>query len=246
MKARQRQQLNVDESASTRNLIKLAAQRLFSHRGVDGVSVRDIVEAAGQKNSGALHYYFGTKDELVAEIVADGAREIDRRRIKLLDGLSETTAEISVKDLVSILVYPGVGLASEGEPDTYAKFITMLQLNHRDIFIGALEGKYNQGYRRCLDLLRDRLSHLPKKVLSRRLVYLDLFINAVLSARESFLTKGVHHFWSDPQILEGLIGDASSMLLAPLSLGEMVAEGASARPKIDNQKAPKRKSKSNS
>jgi AcrR family transcriptional regulator len=43
------------------------------------VSVRDIVLAAGQRNSGSLRYYFGTKEDLARELVADGAKLIDKR-----------------------------------------------------------------------------------------------------------------------------------------------------------------------
>ena len=60
-----------------RDQIKLAARRLFAERGVDGVSTREIVKAAGQKNQGSLNYYFGTKEELVRELVVDGAKLID-------------------------------------------------------------------------------------------------------------------------------------------------------------------------
>jgi AcrR family transcriptional regulator len=49
------------KNATTRDLLKLAARRLFAHRGFDSVSVHDIVLAAGQRNRGSLHYYFGTK-----------------------------------------------------------------------------------------------------------------------------------------------------------------------------------------
>ena len=51
----------------TRNAIKQAAQRLFATRGIDGVSVREIASAANQRNSGSVHYYFGTKEALVGK-----------------------------------------------------------------------------------------------------------------------------------------------------------------------------------
>ena len=70
-----------------RDAIKRAAQSLFAARGVDAVSVREILTAAGQKNGASLHYYFGSKDALVAQLVIDGARLIDERRVARLDAL---------------------------------------------------------------------------------------------------------------------------------------------------------------
>jgi AcrR family transcriptional regulator len=63
----------------TRTRIKVAAQRLFAQRGIDGVSVRDIVAAAGQRNNGSLNYYFRTKEALVLELRAGTATSISLR-----------------------------------------------------------------------------------------------------------------------------------------------------------------------
>ena len=64
-----------------RDAIKRAAQSLFAARGVDAVSVREILTAAGQRNGASLHYYFGSKDDLVAQLVIDGARLIPLREL---------------------------------------------------------------------------------------------------------------------------------------------------------------------
>jgi len=72
-------------SEETRNQIKAAAQMLFARRGVDGVTVQEIVTAAGQRNNAALHYHFGSKEELIRQMVVDGAAVLDRRRREMLD-----------------------------------------------------------------------------------------------------------------------------------------------------------------
>ena len=45
--------------------LKGEAQRLFANRGIDGVTVRDIAKAAGQKNPAAVGYHFGSKEALM-------------------------------------------------------------------------------------------------------------------------------------------------------------------------------------
>ena len=53
-------------SQQTREELILAAERLFSEFGIDAVSLRQINAAAGQRNSSAAHYHFGSKDALIA------------------------------------------------------------------------------------------------------------------------------------------------------------------------------------
>ena len=78
--------------ANTRERIKKTAITLFAQRGIDGVAVRDIVLSSGQRNAASLHYYFGTKEALVRELVLDGATRINERRHAALDALEARQA----------------------------------------------------------------------------------------------------------------------------------------------------------
>jgi AcrR family transcriptional regulator len=57
-----------------------AATRLFAEHGIDGVALKDIVAAAGQKNQSAVQYYFGDKGGLIAAALENRFRSIDARR----------------------------------------------------------------------------------------------------------------------------------------------------------------------
>lgn len=61
----------------TRERLLVAAEQLFARRGIANVGNRDIVEAAGQSNGSAIHYYFGSKAQLVEEIFARRVAEFD-------------------------------------------------------------------------------------------------------------------------------------------------------------------------
>ena len=60
--------LTVRPQSDSADKIKRIARQLFAERGVDGVTVRDIAEASGQKNHAAVAYYFGSKDALLVSI----------------------------------------------------------------------------------------------------------------------------------------------------------------------------------
>src|ERR1700730_13323239 len=70
--------------ADTKIQIKAAAQLLFARHGVDAVTIQQIVAAAGQRNNAALHYHFGSKEELIRQLVVDGAAVLDERRRGML------------------------------------------------------------------------------------------------------------------------------------------------------------------
>lgn len=53
----------------TRTRLILAAMELFGERGVEGASLRSINELADCRNSGAVHYHFGGRVQLVSAIL---------------------------------------------------------------------------------------------------------------------------------------------------------------------------------
>ena len=57
--------LAADEHASPRDALRRSAEQLFAAHGVDGVSLRQITREAGQRNTTALQYHFGSRDGLL-------------------------------------------------------------------------------------------------------------------------------------------------------------------------------------
>jgi AcrR family transcriptional regulator len=100
------------------------AERLFARAGVQGVTSREIVEAAEQRNTSAVTYHFGTREGLLLEILARRGGPVDERRGELRDGLS---ARPSVHDLVECLVLPYVALLSEPAGRAYVQIVAQLR-----------------------------------------------------------------------------------------------------------------------
>ena len=59
-----------EKTAAGRQRILDEAQRLFSARGYQGVSIRDIAQACGLSNA-ALYYHFGSKQNLYFEVLKE-------------------------------------------------------------------------------------------------------------------------------------------------------------------------------
>ena len=70
--------------ASTRELLLDAALVLFAERGIDNVPLAEIVRTAGQRNASAVHYHFGSRDEILRAALARHVEAIADRRRELL------------------------------------------------------------------------------------------------------------------------------------------------------------------
>lgn len=204
----------------TRERIKTAAQRLFSMRGIDGVSVRDIVAEAGLRNGASLHYYFGSKDGLIRALVIDGARRSDTARHEALDALEASGKTITVRDITRLLVETETAPSDESGARTgfgHMRFVMGLQVNHRRLMHEALEGHRNTGYLRCLEHIRALLPHLPRDILNQRFIFMYITLTTTLAAREAALEADASggKLWSSPDALENLSLTLAAAVEAP-------------------------------
>lgn len=89
----------------TRRRLLDAGERLFAERGIDAVSLAELTQAAGLHNTGAVHYYFGGREQLLAAIVDEHRDALDARRAELLDQ-AEAAGPVGPAELVRCLVAP--------------------------------------------------------------------------------------------------------------------------------------------
>jgi AcrR family transcriptional regulator len=118
----------------TRREILDAALRLFAADGIAGVSLRQIRLEAQQRNAGALHYHFGSKDGVLAALLE---RElpllIDKRRALLATALSGD----DVRSAAAVFVLPYAQLAT-GSPHE-RQVVQFLSQLHDDVSLSIDE-----------------------------------------------------------------------------------------------------------
>jgi hypothetical protein len=125
-----------------------------------------------------------------------------------------------LRELIEIPVWPSTDLADNegasersGGEDTYIRFISMLQMSRRQLFLDALEGKWASGYERCFAHLRRLLKAMDPQLVNQRLMFTPLYLRAAMSSREAALEGGQpHHFWSADFTMQNLIDTIEGML----------------------------------
>jgi AcrR family transcriptional regulator len=209
-----------DPKPSTPDRIKEAAQRLIAEHGVDGVSVREIVIAAGQKNMASLHYYFGTKENLIKELVVDAAKLMEGQREEALSALEKSGVPIVLRDVVAITIGGAIlDIDQGGRAATVLRFLGAVTGTHRHLFDEAIGKKYNKCYQRCLELIRRCLPQIPPSVLNQRLLFMSISSYNVLITREAAIAFQGHAraYWGAPRTLGNFLDYICAGLSAPVS-----------------------------
>jgi len=78
--------------AETRERVLEVAERLFAERGLDAVSIRDIIAAAGA-NLGAINYHFGTKDRLIEAVFERRLIPSIQERLRALESVERAAGD---------------------------------------------------------------------------------------------------------------------------------------------------------
>lgn len=87
--------------ADTKEQILDAAESLFAEHGIEAVPLRRIIAEAAV-NSAAIHYHFGSKEELVRAVFQRRFDPINRARVELLNQ-AEQSAEEGKPSLATVL-----------------------------------------------------------------------------------------------------------------------------------------------
>ncbi|WP_436771690.1 TetR/AcrR family transcriptional regulator [Yinghuangia sp. YIM S09857] len=109
--------------AATRLQLIAAAERLFAERGINGVSVREIAVEAGQRNTNAVRYHFGAKEDLVDAIFEHRMAPINARRMALIESHDRDGREFDPYAVAEAFTLPMAELLREsGAPSWYLRF----------------------------------------------------------------------------------------------------------------------------
>jgi AcrR family transcriptional regulator len=206
-------------SEETRNQIKAAAQMLFARHGIDAVTVQQIVDAAGQRNNAALHYHFGSKEELIRQMVVDGAAVLDRRRREMLDEIEVRGGPRSIREVMLVLIMPVIELGDDERWRGYIRFASNLQASDPGALRAALNNRWNSGYVACFNHLR-RMLPLPAPIIEQRLSMLAIYANSILSAHEAALesrNRRGSRLWGQPFAIDNMLDTLEAAIACPPS-----------------------------
>ena len=111
------------DATETRERLLREAERLFARQGLYQTTVREITQAAGQRNVSALNYHFGSREGVLDAILDLHGERTDAERGELLATLGD---EPSVRDLVAALVIPYAAHLATPDGRDYLRIVAQM------------------------------------------------------------------------------------------------------------------------
>ncbi|MBM7366162.1 TetR/AcrR family transcriptional regulator [Gordonia hydrophobica] len=202
----------------TRARLLAAAERLFAERGLAAVSNRQISEAAGQSNNFAVGYHFGSRAELIRELLRSHQQPIDTIRARMV---SEVGYVSQVRDWLRCLVQPQLEhIGTHVGPTYFGQFWRQLAHDPTMVEVVYREAAESAPLAEILSGLYRTLPALPEETVRiRNLMSQNTLIStfADFELRRNELDALDITSWSgfSESMVDGLVG----LWLAPVTAG---------------------------
>ena len=153
----------------TREKILDTAERLFGEQGYAATSLRHIIAEAGV-NLAAIHYHFGSKEELLDEVLMRKAGPVNEERLALLDRLEAEAGSglLPVDKVLEAFLGPPFSRA-EHSPE----FVRMMgRLYGEGLMTMILQKHFQAVVARFFAALRRALPDLTERELALRIQFM--------------------------------------------------------------------------
>lgn len=148
-------------SVSTRERLILQAERLFAEKGIEGVTMRMVCEAARQKFAGSVQYHFGDAAGLLYAVFEYREAQLQPLRKQLLEEGRRHNLLGDIRTLLRIIFEPNFRMYAEQGLISYIKCHAAYLVTHRP---RGVEHPVDRGspttvvLREAMQLLQQRLS----------------------------------------------------------------------------------------
>ena len=191
------------------------ALRLFAEQGIAAVSLREIRLAAKQRNAGALHYHFGSKDGLLRALLERELPHLVARRRALLAEAAATAAE-NLRPVAAVFVLPFAEMATGSEHER--SVVQLINQLHDDVslsFSQITELVGDTAIGEAAALLRSRVGGIPDDILAERVAVANsIFLHAAaLRARGGAREQRL----DDAAFRENLVDMFHGAVIAPVA-----------------------------
>ncbi|MEM7579193.1 MAG: TetR/AcrR family transcriptional regulator [Cyanobacteria bacterium P01_A01_bin.80] len=150
---------NTVVTTDTKEQILNVAERLFAEKGFAGTTLRNVIREA-EVNIAAVHYHFGSKEELFVAVVRRVAKQMVPAQLEQLSEYENQSGQLSVEKIMEAFFAPPLRMVSQmGEAGMIrAQFVGRCRAEPLPIQ-QLSEKEFDESKQRFLDILQRALPH---------------------------------------------------------------------------------------
>ena len=210
-------------ATAAREALVAQAERLFAERGIEGVSLRDVSAAAGQRNHSAAQYHFGDRAGLVRAVYDARMVAVNERRERHLLVIEDAGRLGDPGALVEAVVVPLVDVVTAID-SWYARFLVRARWEPLAIRVVAELPAADPMRAVSTHLLR-ALAPLPRDVRRSRVDQLHTLVIGTLAGWEWSRDNGDRHL-PVHVLTDELVATGVAVVTAPRSASSAVTVAA--------------------
>jgi AcrR family transcriptional regulator len=164
----------IEESVvdSSRDKLILSAEVLFAEHGFNGVSVRDIANAAGV-NSALVGYYFGGKEGLLSEVYTRHCEPLIRERTRLLAEARASEGGLTLEKVIAAFIAPSLEVTTDKNGRTgFTRLRAILSAENSALLEQLVAQNFDASSRMVIDALGKCLPGLSREEIYWRFHFL--------------------------------------------------------------------------
>ena len=168
---------NTVTTIDTKEQILNVAERQFAEKGFSGTTLRGVIREA-EVNIAAIHYHFGSKEELFIAVMRRVAKQVVQSQLQQLAEYENQAEPPSVENILEAFYAPPLRVITQmGEPGLIrAQFMGRCRAEPLPIQQLA-EKEFNESQQRFLDILQRALPNQTRTELQWKL---DLAIAIII------------------------------------------------------------------
>jgi AcrR family transcriptional regulator len=171
----------------TKDKILDSAQRLIGDQGFAATSVRHII-ADARVNLAAIHYHFGTKEDLLDAVIARKVGPVNEERLRLLEQVEAEAGSgpLAVKKVLESWLQP-MAEAADRDP-SFVRF--MGRMMAEGMLPMIVERHFKKQVDRLLGAMRRALPELPEEEFLWRTHFMSGAIAQTMCGKNEFTGLG--------------------------------------------------------
>lgn len=145
-----------------------AAETLFVDHGYEALSLRQITRAA-DANLAAVNYHFGSKEQLLHQLLTDRLAQLHDARLALFDGYQRRGLPLGLDALLGILFVPMLQASRRKDGMALMRLLSRLYSDPSPFIHDFLEERHKPIYARLFEAFATALPQVSRPELAMRM-----------------------------------------------------------------------------